>query len=195
MKEMWRQFRKGAIAVSCCMLALGILMVLWPDISALTICIILGIFCIAAGVYAMVRYFKLGVAGLFFRSDLSFGICSILLGVLLLLHPYGTMIFLPIAAGFFMIIGSVLDIQVSIEMRRLHFGNWGVMLILGIINIIFAFLLLMNPFQGASVLVIFVGISLVVDSIQNFYSIYCISKAIKASKSNQIIDVEWYPAD
>ncbi|MBD5551490.1 MAG: hypothetical protein HDQ96_09985 [Lachnospiraceae bacterium] len=195
MKEMWRQFRKGAIAVSCCMLALGILMVLWPDISALTICIILGIFCIAAGVYAMVRYFKLGVAGLFFRSDLSFGICSILLGVLLLLHPYGAMIFLPIAAGFFMIIGSVLDIQVSIEMRRLHFGNWGVMLILGIINIIFAFLLLMNPFQGASVLVIFVGISLVVDSIQNFYSIYCISKAIKASKSNQIIDVEWYPAD
>ena len=195
MKEMWRQFRKGAIAVSCCMLALGILMVLWPDISALTICIILGIFCIAAGMYAMVRYFKLGVAGLFFRSDLSFGICSILLGVLLLLHPYGAMIFLPIAAGFFMIIGSVLDIQVSIEMRRLHFGNWGVMLILGIINIIFAFLLLMNPFQGASVLVIFVGISLVVDSIQNFYSIYCISKAIKASKSNQIIDVEWYPAD
>ena len=195
MKEMWRQFRKGAIAVSCCMLALGILMVLWPDISALTICIILGIFCIAAGVYAMVRYFKLGVAGLFFRSDLSFGICSILLGVLLLLHPYGAMIFLPIAAGFFMIIGSVLDIQVSIEMRRLHFGNWGVMLILGIINIIFAFLLLMNPFQGASVLVIFVGISLIVDSIQNFYSIYCISKAIKASKSNQIIDVEWYPAD
>lgn len=195
MKEMWRQFQKGAIAVSFCMLALGILMVLWPDISALTICIILGIFCIAAGVYAMVRYFKLGVAGFFFRSDLSFGICSILLGVLLLLHPYGAMIFLPIAAGFFMIIGSVLDIQVSIEMRRLHFGNWGVMLILGIINIIFAFLLLMNPFQGASVLVIFVGISLVVDSIQNFYSIYCISKAIKASKSNQIIEVEWYSAD
>ena len=195
MKEMWRQFRKGAIAVSCCMLALGILMVLWPDISALTICIILGIFCIAAGVYAMVRYFKLGAAGLFFRSDLSFGICSILLGVLLLLHPYGAMIFLPIAAGFFMIVGSVLDIQVSIEMRRLHFGNWGVMLILGIINIIFAFLLLMNPFQGASVLVIFVGISLVVDGIQNFYSIYCISKAIKASKSNRIIDVEWYSAD
>lgn len=195
MKEMWRQFQKGAIAVSCGMLALGILMALWPDISALAVCIILGIFCIVAGIYAMVRYFKLGVAGLFFRSDLSFGIFSILLGVLLLLHPYGAIVFLPIAAGFFMIIGSVMDIQISIEMRRLHFGNWSITLILGIINIIFAFLLLINPFQGASVLMIFVGISLVVDSIQNFYSIYCISKAIRASKSNQIIDVEWYSAD
>lgn len=45
MKEMWRQFRKGAIVVSCGMLALGILMALWPDISALTVCIVFGIFC------------------------------------------------------------------------------------------------------------------------------------------------------
>ena len=51
MKEMWRQFRKGAIVVSCGMLALGILMALWPDISALTVCIAFGIFCIVAGVY------------------------------------------------------------------------------------------------------------------------------------------------
>lgn len=79
-------------------------------------------------------------------------------------------------------------------MHRVHFGNWIVTLILGILNIVFALLLLINPFQGASVLMIFVGVSLIIDSIQNFYSIYCISKAIKVSKSNQVIDVEWYSA-
>ena len=63
MKEMWRQFRKGAIVVSCGMLALGILMALWPDISALTVCIVFGIFCIVAEVYAMVWYFKLAWQG------------------------------------------------------------------------------------------------------------------------------------
>lgn len=35
------------------------------------------------------RYFKLDLAGIFFRSDLFFGIYSILLGILLLIHPYG----------------------------------------------------------------------------------------------------------
>lgn len=89
MKETWKQLKKGAVGVSCCMLALGILTILWPDISALTVCIILGIFCIAEGIYMIVRYFKLGLAGIFFRSDLFFGICSILLGTLLLIHPYG----------------------------------------------------------------------------------------------------------
>lgn len=190
MKETWKRFRMGAIAVSCCMLALGILMILWPDISALTVCILLGIFCIVAGAYAIVRYFKLGVAGIFFRSDLTFGIFSILLGLLLLMHPYGGVTFLPIAVGFFMIIGSVVDIQVSVEMHRLQFRNWGLTLALGIVNIIFAFLLLINPFQGAAVLMVFVGVSLIIDSIQNFYSVFCISKAIRASKNDRVIDIE-----
>ena len=36
-----------------------------------------------------------------------------------------------------------------------------------------------------------VGICLIVGSIQNFYSVYCISKAIRESKKDRIIDVEW----
>lgn len=195
MKEKWKRFRKGAIAVSCCMLALGVLMILWPDISALTVCVILGFFCVTAGIYTLVRYFKMGLAGIFFRSDLIFGICSVLLGILLLLHPYGAMMLLPIVVGIFIIIGSVVDIQVSVEMRRFHFGNWGITMALGIISTVFAFLLMMNPFEGAEALMTFIGVSIVVGSIENFYSIYCISKAVKASGNNEIIDTEWYSAD
>ena len=29
-KEVWKQFRVGAIVVNCCMLAPGLLMVIWP---------------------------------------------------------------------------------------------------------------------------------------------------------------------
>mgnify|MGYP000535655045 CR=1 FL=1 len=195
MKETWKQLKKGAVVVNCCMLALGILTILWPDISALTVCIILGIFCIAEGIYMIVRYFKLGLAGIFFRSDLLFGICSILLGTLLLIHPHSAMVLLPMVAGFFMIIGSVVDIQVSVEIRRFQFGNWGISMALGIISTMFAFLLILNPFQGAAALMIYIGISLIIWSIRNFYSIHCISKAVRMSKSNAVIDVEWHSAD
>ena len=196
MQKKWKQVRKGAIAVSCCMLVLGILMILWPDISALTVCVILGVFYVAAGIYTFVRYFKIGLAGIFFfRSDLTFGICSVLLGIVLLLHPYGAMMLLPIVVGIFIIIGSVMDIQVSIEMHRFQFENWGMIMALGIISTVFAFLLMMNPFQGALALMTFIGISLVVGSIENFYAIYCISKAVKTSRIDKIIDTEWYSAD
>lgn len=195
MKETWKRLKKGAVVVNCCMLALGILTILWPNISALTVCIILGIFCIAEGIYMIVRYFKLGLAGIFFRSDLLFGICSILLGTLLLIHPYNAMVLLPMVVGFFMIIGSVLEIQISVEMRRFQFGNWGIHMALGIIGTVLAFLLILNPFKGAKALMIYIGISLIIWSIQNFYSVYCISKAIKMSKNNDIIDAEWRSFD
>ena len=143
----------------------------------------------------IVRYFRLGLAGIFFRSDLFFGICSILLGTLLLIHPYGAVMLLPMAAGFFMIIGSVVDIQVSVEMRRLQFGNWGITMALGIISTMFAFLLILNPFQGATALMIYIGLSLIIWSIRNFYSIHCISKAIRMSRDDTVIDVEWHSAN
>lgn len=195
MKETWKQLKKGAVVVSSCMLALGILTILWPEISALTVCIILGIFCIVEGIYMIVRYFKLGLSGLFFRSDLFFGICSILLGTLLLIHPHGAVMLLPIVTGFFMIIGSVVDIQVSVEMRRFQFGNWGIIMALGIISTVLAFLLILNPFQGAAALMIYIGILLIICSIRNFYSIHCISKAIRMSRDDTVIDVEWYSVD
>lgn len=143
----------------------------------------------------MVRYFNLGFAGLFFRFDLTLGICSILAGILLLLHPAGAAALLPFAAGLYIITGSVFDIQSSVEMRRLGIGNWWLSMALGIVSTIFAFFLLMNPFQGVAALMVFIGISLIVGSIQNLYTVHCISSAVKASRKDDVIDVSWRSID
>ena len=89
-----------------------------------------------------------------------------------------------------MIIGSVLDIQVAVEMRRFRLGSWGLSLALGIVSILLALFLLINPFAGAKALMILIGAALILGSIQTFYSIHCISKAVKASRNDQIIDLE-----
>ncbi len=191
MKERWKRFRYLSMAISFCMLALGVLMIIWPEISAVAVCCILGIICLATGIYQVVRYFNLGFAGLFFRFDLTLGICSILAGILLLLHPAGATVLLPFAVGLYIITGSVFDIQYSVEMRRWRIGNWWLSMVLGIISTIFAFFLMLNPFQGVSALMIFIGISLIVGSIQNFYAIHCISSAVKASRKDDVIDVTW----
>ena len=195
MKGLWKKFQVGAIAVSVCMLILGTVMLVWPDISAVTICVILGALCAAAGVYKLVRYFRLGFAGVFFRFDLGAGILYILAGLLLLIHPQDATAILPMAAGIYILFGSVMDIQTAVEMHRFGLGNWVLSLILGILNTLLGFYLLFNPFSGASVLMMAVGICLIVGSIQNLYSVFCISKAIRDSKKDRIIDVEWSPMD
>lgn len=195
MKELWKRFQVGAIAVSVCMLVLGLVMLIWPEISGMTVCIILGALCAAAGVYKLVRYFRLGFAGVFFRFDLGSGILSILAGLLLLLHPRDAMTLLPMAVGIYILFGSVLDVQIAVEMHRFHLRDWFASLLLGIVNILLGFYLLFNPFSGAAALMIVVGISLLVGGVQGLYSVYCISRAIKASKHDRIIDVEWDSMD
>lgn len=195
MKERWKRFRRLSLVISFCMLALGIVMVIWPEISAVAVCCVLGIICLATGIYEMVRYFNLGFAGLFFRFDLTLGICSILAGILLLLHPAGAAALLPFAAGLYIITGSVFDIQSSVEMRRLGIGNWWLSMVMGVVSTIFAFFLLLNPFQGVAALMVFIGISLIVGSIQNLYTVHCISSAVKASRKDDVIDVSWRTID
>lgn len=181
MDESWKRFRIWAVLVSTCMLLLGILMIVWPEISAVSVCTVLGVLCIIMGVYELIRYFKLGFAGIFFRFDLSLGVCNILAGVLLLLHPHGAVAFLPVAAGIYLMVGGVFDIQLSVEMRRFGFKNWGVSLALGILTTIFAVCLLFDPFHGAAALMIYLGVSLIFSSIQNFYTIFYISRVGKES--------------
>ena len=195
MKERWKRFRRLSLVISFCMLALGIVMVIWPEISAVAVCCVLGIICLATGIYEMVRYFNLGFAGLFFSFDLTLGICSILAGILLLLHPAGAAALLPFAAGLYIITGSVFDIQSSVEMRRLGIGNWWLSMVMGVVSTIFAFFLLLNPFQGVAALMVFIGISLIVGSIQNLYTVHCISSAVKASRKDDVIDVSWRTID
>lgn len=191
MKQMWKKLRTWAIVMSCCLLALGILLLIWPEISAVAVCCVLGVICVLYGIYETIQYFKLGLVGFFFRFDLALGISNILIGVLLLLHPLDSVVFLPIMAGMFMIFGSVFDIQLSVEMQRVHLGNWVATLIMGIVNAAFAVFLILDPFQGASALMAYIGICLILRSIDVFYLIYCVSKAIRNSKKDDIIDIEW----
>lgn len=195
MKEKWKQFRLWAIIISICMLVLGVLVLIWPKISAVAVCYILGAFCIGTGIYEIVRYFQLGFAGLLFQHDLIWGIFSILAGILLLLHPLGAAAFLPIVAGIYIVMGSIFDIQMSVEMRRLGIGNWVLSLVLGIIGIIFAFFLILNLFDGITALMIYVGILLILGGMQSLYTVHCISSVVKASKNDNVIDVTWRSMD
>lgn len=195
MKETWKSFRVWAIVFSICLLILGVLALIWPDISAVVVCCALGALCIASGVYEIVRYFKLGLVGLFFQYDLALGLFGILAGLLMLLHPLGAATWLPVIAGIYMVVASIFAIQISVEMRRFGIGSWGVSLALGIINTIFAFFLILDPFHGAQALMIYLGAAMILGGIQNLYAISCISRVIKQSRKDDVIDVTWTPVE
>lgn len=194
MTEKWMRIRGWLIGISCCALILGILMVIWPQISAAALCWILGLLSIGVGVYEIVRHAQLGLAGLFFRFDLVLGICNILIGIVLLL-PFGSSTFLPFAAGLFVLESSIFNIQLAVSMSKYKMGAWAGTLILGIVGVIFSIFLFADPFDGTTALMVFMGVSLIVNGVQGLYDVVCLTKAVKASDKPKVVDVEWTPVD
>ena len=165
--ETLKRYRLWAIVVSCCMIVLGAAMILRPDISALAVCYLTGALCIAMGVCEIARYFSIGVIGILFRFDLIVGILSTLAGVLLLAHPTGALTVLPIILGFYIIIDSVFSIQAAVELRRFGLGSWGLNLLLGIVGAVLGVLMILDPFDGAAALMIYMGVSLLLAGVES----------------------------
>ena len=103
-----KKYKIGAIILSVLTIALGAAMIIWPDISALTACYLAGAVCIAMGIYELIRYFELGLAGVLFRFDLGAGIFSILAGIILICHPLGALITAGLMAIAFMGFGGLI---------------------------------------------------------------------------------------
>lgn len=82
------------------------------------------------------------------------------------------------------------DFQLAVQMHRFSLSDWWVSLLLGIVGMVFAILLFVHPFDGATALMIFIGVSLVVGSIEHFYTIHCISKAVKTVRDSNFVTIE-----
>ena len=186
--ETLKRYRLWAIVVSCCMIVLGAAMILRPDISALAVCYLTGALCIAMGVCEIARYFSIGVIGILFRFDLIVGILSTLAGVLLLAHPTGALTVLPIILGFYIIIDSVFSIQAAVELRRFGLGSWGLNLLLGIVGAVLGVLMILDPFDGAAALMIYMGVSLLLAGVESIYTVICLSRAFKSDAHQRVID-------
>ena len=191
MRNLWKQFRIWAILASFCVLALGVVLILWPEVSAVVACCILGALSILYGLYQIVRYFNFDIKAIFFRFDLALGICDILIGILLMSYHNDAILLLPIMTGVLLILESVLNIQISAELHRAGIQRWGVTLIFGIVSLVLAVFLILNPFEGVSVLMMFVGICLMITAIESLCLTHSISKAIKSNHDYDVIDAEW----
>ena len=83
-RDTLKHYRNWAMGLSAGVALLGLALILWPETSALTVCWLLGVLCVALGVCQIARYCRLGAAGVLFRFDLGGGILGVLAGLLLL---------------------------------------------------------------------------------------------------------------
>ena len=86
-----------------------------------------------------------------------------------------------------------MKIQTSHDAKLFGPVYWWGILVFGILSCICGLLLIMNPFEGASALMILLGISLIADGIQNLWITAYTVKSMKPKAD--YIDAEFHDID
>ena len=100
---------------------------------------------------------------------LTLGIVSAIVGVLLLMNPEVSKITLPFYVGFVLLFRSVFAIGASIDLKNYYVMDWGYLMAIGILGVIFSFILLWNPIFAGITLVFWTGSLFIISGA---YSIY-----------------------
>ena len=103
---------KAAYISTCAAIAvIGLILILFPEISMLAVCYMLGIAAIVFGIVKITGYFSADPYGLAFQFDFAFGIIAILLGLVVIIHPGNIMALVPVIMGIYFMIDGIMKIR------------------------------------------------------------------------------------
>lgn len=112
---------------------------------------------------------------------LTQGMISVLLGIVFLVKQDFSIAVLGMILGVWALISSAIKLNVSLQEKTLGFSWFGDFLI-GILQMVFGFLLIFNPFKGISTWIMIVGIYFILTGISILLSLHYFSKWLDGTR-------------
>ena len=142
------QIINEAIGISIIFLLLGIIFLIFPNISIKIIAYLIAIILIGSGIY--LTYLEIYTKRFLLPIDTIFnGILSILFGIIILIYPDIFKIMIPIILGTYFILDSIFKLKLVVLLRRINNKNWIVTFLLTILSIICGIILILNPIDSS----------------------------------------------
>lgn len=189
LKERLRDLRSSSVLPALFCLIYGIVLIIWPDISANFICYAIGVAIMLVGIIFVIRYIRKDLVRDFYRKDLVIGLIAISLGLVALLRVELVKELIPTILGIIVLFSGIVKLQNAIDMFRMKYAYWYIILILSVLNMGFGILLIVEPLWIVNVVFVLIGCGLVYSGISDLVTLFFITKTIKNMvKESDIID-------
>ena len=156
-------YYNASIVFSILLAILGFVMIFSPGTTLDVMCEILAAIVTIEGISLIVMAIKKSNTYLPFEP-LVLGVISIIIGIILFIHPSYLETIAGIIVGIWIIVESVYDVSISLKLKETD-APWGLTLCLAIVSLIAGIILLVNPQLSAEALLIWAGIILIINSI------------------------------
>ena len=189
MKSILQQQRRSSIVAALITLALGLILVLWPQRTAEFLCMLLGAAVFVTGLVYVLGWFvrrRREEAPVYLLIP---GVILLAIGVWMLTSPGGIIHLIQYVFGALLIFHGVVDLQGAVALMRRGWPRWWLDLALSALTLALGALILMNPFASFDLLVTLTGLSLVYDGVSDLVLIHRLSRAWREAEQD-IIDIE-----
>jgi uncharacterized membrane protein HdeD (DUF308 family) len=157
----WRLF----LAQGVIMTILGVLAVIWPQISTVAVDVYVGWLFLFSGIVGLASMFLAPTVHAFLWMLLTAAL-SLFVGVMLLWHPTEGAVSLTMVLTAFFIVEGIVQIVASLSYRDVFPESWGWMLASGIADLILAALIIKGwPSTATWALGLLVGINLITSGV------------------------------
>ncbi|MGN1258638.1 MAG: HdeD family acid-resistance protein [Christensenellales bacterium] len=182
-KEKLKKFKWDSIIISVLTIVVGILCVALPAKAGNVLCLVFGYALIVMGIGLIIKYFT--EVQLFSERLIIFGILMIIWGIFCLVYPNIIKGAVTVMFGLFIVVDSLSSLSDSIYCARAKVKGWPILLTLSILTIILGISVMFSNF---SAVVIYAGISLIVEGVKRLIITLTYSRKIKQAKSTIVND-------
>lgn len=158
----------GNIIMSLGELLIGILLLIKPIGFTKGIIVLVGSILIVLGIINIVKYFTTDIFQAIKEQSLSAGLIFVTIGLFCVLRTNWFIITFPVLTilyGIMILIMGLKKVQWSIDLVRLKRKHWFIVGLSAVTSIMFAIIIMNNPFSTTAILWQFTGIILIIESI------------------------------
>lgn len=150
-RNWWVFLLRGVLAV-----IFGILALIWPDVTLLTLIILFGAYALVDGIFAIIAGIAAYGTAERWWAEVIEGVLGMAIGLLTLFWPGATALVVLYFIAAWAVVTGILEIAAAIQMRRYISGEW-LLILSGAVSVIFGLLLFLFPGAGALGLITVIG--------------------------------------
>ena len=165
----------GAVTLLIC----GLVLLLMPELTLVTIANVIGILVIMIGAFFLIGYFlrKELAAG---NNDLIKGLVIVCIGIFICVKSELVVSVLPVVLGIGVVLSGILKLQHAFDLKRMGFDTWVRIGLTAVVNIFIGLIVILNPFSTVAWLMRLVGIGFLFSGVTDLITTIYVSK--KASE-------------
>ncbi len=181
----------GGFIVALCEIACGVLLLINPIGFSSAIIIGVGVVLVVMGVISTVNYFRTDPYDAAKKQSLAKGLIGIVAGLFCVFNVNLIIVTFPILSilyGAVMLVVGIVKLQWTVDLIRLKQAKWWLSGISAVITVVFAVIVMCNPFGTAVAVLNFAGISLICGAVLDIVS--AIIGGSRSPESQNTIEID-----